>query len=273
MRRSVEEIGQEREGVRVRATGKRGEFASGRRSRSSLAYSRAVQELQRIWEASNHQETKALQFLGILVAGFTAAAGAALPHVPPIAEIPLPTLVLMALGSVVFFVGSHLLYETVFRSGFDVLDLKGLKDQPQYLADDEAFERESLEDLVQAYEKNVVRSAAKAYRIHRAGQLLMVSVGVFILGVISYSLRGTPGSGGQSMSGKQTHGQQSSQPQRPSTQPPVTSPPSGPDHPLPAPAPGADPGVSPQPARIGRGFGTRTIWKGGKGTPKPARGE
>ena len=64
----------------------------------SEAFDRAMDEIDRVWDASDHFDTKVLQFIGIVTAGSFAAAAIMANKLPPPVPLPWPVVVLGVAG-------------------------------------------------------------------------------------------------------------------------------------------------------------------------------
>lgn len=124
----------------------------------SRAFQQAIDEVARIWEAADHLDTKILQFVAIVSAGFLTAGGISVRTWTDFASAPEGWCAgaagaLLVLGLVAYVVFFGLLVTAVIGTRFGgPLDPRRLASHPEYLSDDARFERDMLQHVATAFE-------------------------------------------------------------------------------------------------------------------------
>jgi len=199
----------------------------------SEAFDRAMNEMDRVWDASEKFDTKVLQFVGFVIAGFLAGAGAVMTKLQLALPLPPVVLVLLIVGmlSVLVFVAVSL--RTVIGYKFKApLDPEKLKDAPKYLTDDAKFEEALLPAIAAAHSDGVKVQKEKTQQFRLAFTILLTGV-VCLLGACMLLLvQHNRPKGGVNVNGEgtgnTTSGGSSQGSTQPAPQPTTTTTPLGP---------------------------------------------
>jgi hypothetical protein len=122
-----------------------------------------MNEIDRVWEASDKFDSKVLQFVGFVIAGTFAGAGLVMKQLPlPYQPSPwVITLVTIGVGALVTFVWMAVLSAIgVLFAG--PLDPRRLADAADYLDHDQEFERDMLPFIAQAFDTSLRSQERKA---------------------------------------------------------------------------------------------------------------
>lgn len=187
----------------------------------SVAFDRAMGEIDRIWDASDKFDTKVLNFTSIVSAGALAAAALAVKEMPlPRTLLPWESaLVALGVASLVAFIGLALGSASPVDFAAP-LDPAKLAQAPHHLTNDAGFELAMLPVMADAYKKCHESQQGKARLFSWSLWPLRLSVLCLALAIASYLLIPSP-KGATDMSDN-----------KPSTTPvttPVTTPPTKPD--------------------------------------------
>jgi hypothetical protein len=148
----------------------------------SVAFDRAMDEIKRVWEASDHFESKVLQFIGIISAGALAAAAILANKVHPLlTPYPSLTITLFVAGGAAllgFILVALLSAIGIAFSG--PLDPRLLANNPHYLRDDDEFEEDMLPFIAQAFDQ-CLNGQERKWRLFR-WSLVALLLSVLCLG-------------------------------------------------------------------------------------------
>jgi len=172
----------------------------------SEAFRRALDEVHRVWEAADHFDTKALQFLALTSAGFLAGLGIVgrrligAPTVPAAAAFECVRWLLCLVGLVTYILFFY--YVIKASIGYDLaapLDPRELAKNPKLLEDDADFERKMLTPIAEAFGQAIGVQQVKVRRFRRALVLLGVSFASFVV-AFTLGVRATSNQWSPSMS-------------------------------------------------------------------------
>lgn len=148
----------------------------------STAFDRAMDEISRVWDASDHFDTKVLQFIGIVSAGALASAAIMAEKVHLAAPLPWYVVVLLIVGITGVFAFVGLGMSSAIGIAFDgPLDPRALAQYPPYLKDDAEFEEDMLPVLAETFDE-CLNSQERKWRRFR-WSLLPLGIAVICLTV------------------------------------------------------------------------------------------
>lgn len=128
----------------------------------SQAFERALDEIERLWEASDRFDSKVLQFVGITAAGFVAGGAIILQKVPRMLGLPLPVLVTASSGALAILAFFALaIRSAIGKASTGPIDPRLLELQPEYLSNDQTFENDALPALALAFHRLLRRHSMK----------------------------------------------------------------------------------------------------------------
>jgi hypothetical protein len=120
----------------------------------SIAFERAMDEIARVWEASDHFDTKVLQFTAIVSAGAFAGAAILANRLYLIAPSPWYAVGLFIAGAIALLTFVFFALRSAIGIAFaGPLDPRLLADNPEYVADDAAFEKDMLPFIADAFDQ------------------------------------------------------------------------------------------------------------------------
>ena len=120
----------------------------------SAAFDRAMDEIARVWDASDHFDTKVLQFTGIISAGALAAAAIVANKFHLNAPYPWYVVTFFVGGAAALLVFVFLALRSAIGVAFSgPLDPRLLAENSEYVADDAAFEKDMLPFIAQAFDQ------------------------------------------------------------------------------------------------------------------------
>jgi hypothetical protein len=146
----------------------------------STAFERAMDEIARVWDASDHFDTKVLQFTGIISAGAFAGAAILANKLHLITPSPWYAVALFISGAVALLAFVFLALRSAIGVAFaGPLDPRLLADNPEYVADDAGFEKDMLPFIADAFDQCLNGQERKWRLFRRSLWALGVSVVCF----------------------------------------------------------------------------------------------
>ena len=120
----------------------------------SVAFDRAMDEIARVWDASDHFDTKVLQFTGIISAGAFAGAAILADKIHLEAPYPWYVVALFVAGAVALLIFVFLALLSAIGVAFSgPLDPRLLASNPSYVTDDDGFESDMLPFIADAFDQ------------------------------------------------------------------------------------------------------------------------
>jgi hypothetical protein len=147
----------------------------------SKAFDRSMDELARVWDASDKFDSKVLQFIGIVSAGALAAAAIVAKSASAL-QVSAIVVVLAGVGAVALAVFISMALDSAIGAKFQgPLNPRQIADSPEYLKNDGRFEADLLNALATAFEASLAAQEAKAKRFEQslwAFRVALVSLGL-----------------------------------------------------------------------------------------------
>jgi hypothetical protein len=139
----------------------------------SKAFDTSVDELRRVWAASDHFDSKVLTFTGLVGAAFALIAGQLhrMPGLPVCAAV-LVWVALLSLGAFAVLA----LSATFWIRGAGAVNPQQIAEHPEFLKDDELFEAKASKSLGEAFARSLAQHQRKTARF-KVAQLVLVAAG------------------------------------------------------------------------------------------------
>ena len=148
----------------------------------SEALDRAMNEVDRIWSASDKFETKVLQFVGFVIAGAFAGAGAMLTKLQLEAPLPAVVTLLLVLGTIALLVFVVMALLSAIGNEFGApINPQQLAEYPNWLEKDAEFRKDFLPAVVDAHKKSVATLSGQVRQFRHS----LIALGIAVLLLVS----------------------------------------------------------------------------------------
>jgi len=146
----------------------------------SEAFDRAMDEVDRVWEASDKFDTKVMQFVGFVIAGALAGAGAMLTKLHDLTPLPWPLITAVVLGTVLVVAFVFVALSSAVGNSFTApLNPAILPQYPTWLNQDDEFRTDVLKAIGQAHTASVDSQMRKVRRFKTS--IWLLGFGVVLL--------------------------------------------------------------------------------------------